>query len=439
MEMEKLWRDADRLIANEMVAYVYDGLIAGNLSPVRLDGSTLTLCIGIPQLKAAVIQQTALMEKCVSMAAGQPMKVILATRAELESDPAPAERPPVSGTVQLNPNYTFEKFIVGSSNRFAQAAAVAVAEMPAKVYNPLFLYGGVGLGKTHLMHAIGHRVHEKHPEMTMLYITSETFTNELISAIQQGRNVEFRNRFRNVDILMVDDIQFIAGHTSTQEEFFHTFNTLHSDNKQIILTSDRPPQEIARLEERLRSRFAWGLMADLQRPDLETRIAILRAKAQQVGYPVPAGVLEMIAQHVQSNIRELEGSYNRLIAYARLVQAPEITEGLCQEALRDIFDNRSRRVIDVNLVKRTVCEYYMVDMQELTGPSRRREIALPRQVAMYLTRELTGLSLPQIGLAFGNRDHTTVMHAISQIDTGVKTNSGLQSQVNDIRHLIREG
>ena len=439
MEMRELWNRADQLLSQQLNIYTYNAIIKGNLLPERLEGSNLVLCVGIGQLKAAVMQHSALIDTALTQAAGKPMHASVMTRSELDSaGQANHQERSADGNVPLNPRYTFESFVVGSSNRFANACAVAVADNPAEVYNPLFLYGGVGLGKTHLMHAIGHRVHERFPEKTLLYITSETFTNELISAIQQGRNLEFRNRFRNVDILMVDDIQFIAGRDSTQEEFFHTFNALHNDGKQIVLTSDRPPQEIARLEERLRSRFAWGLIADIQRPDLETRIAILRQKAQQGGVPVPDQVLELIAQQVQSNIRELEGSYNKLIAYARLVGAP-ITESTCREALKELFDGKQRRVITVDVVKRTVCEYYSVDPTELISATRRREIALPRQVAMFLTRELTGMSLPQIGAAFGNRDHTTVMHAISQVDSGIRNTPSLSSQVNDIRHLIQEG
>ena len=267
-------------------------------------------------------------------------------------------------------------------------------------------------------------------------MTSETFINELISAIQQGRNTQFRNRFRNVDILMVDDIQFIAGKDSTQEEFFHTFNELFEHGKQIILTSDKPPQDIAKLEERLRSRFAWGLIADIQRPDVETRTAILRAKAISEGVKVPDEVLGLIADHVNSNIRELEGSFNKLVAYSMLVSEP-ITMDLARVALRDIINGEKRRQITAGMIMQTVCEYFSVTMEDLTSATRKREITVPRQIAMYLTRDLTAMSLPQIGTAFGNRDHTTVLHACSVVSKGIQDSVELAAQVSDLRQMIQ--
>ena len=379
---------------------------------------------------------------CLSQVAGQRMSVIVLTRAEIESDEARAQAAASSGlaagSVQLNPKYTFDTFVVGNGNRFAHAAALAVAESPADAYHPLFIHGGVGLGKTHLMHAIGHYVQQQYPEKRLLYITSENFTNELISAIQQGRNMEFRYRFRNVDILMVDDIQFIAGRDSTQEEFFHTFNTLHTAGKQIILTSDRPPQEIAKLEERLKSRFAWGLIADIKKPDVETRIAILREKARQEHMNIPGEVLELIAAHVSSNIRELEGSLIRLNAYAQLVNQP-ITVELCQEALREVLATPKTRQITAQVVMQTVSDYYGVTVDDMIKPTRRREITVPRQIAMYLTREMTNMSLPQIGQVFGNRDHSTVLHACKQVEGSIRETPSMASVVNDIKGLIMEG
>ncbi len=437
VEIQELWTRAKDILSHRMNTYTYTAMIQNTLQPERLNGNTLSLVVAYSALKAPLLLHAPLISAALSDAAGQAMECEILTREEADQTPQQRAKEQDRSSQLLNPKYTFDSFVVGPSNRFAHAAAIAVADNPAEVYNPLFIYGGVGLGKTHLMHAIGHRIMELYPGKRLLYITSETFTNDLISAIQQGRNTQFRNHLRNVDVLMVDDIQFIAGKDSTQEEFFHTFNALYNDGKQIILTSDRPPQEIARLEERLRSRFAGGLIADIQRPDLETRIAILREKALQAGRPVPNEVLEMIAGQVQSNIRELEGSYNKLIAYSRLIDAP-INEATCREALKELFDSHKRRVITADLVKRTVCEYYAVDSSDLTSSTRRREIAVPRQVAMYLTRELTGMSLPQIGQAFGNRDHSTVMHSISQIDHGMKTTAALSSQVNDIRHMIMD-
>ena len=323
--------------------------------------------------------------------------------------------------------------------RGSHAVSLAVAEMPARAYNPLFIYGGVGLGKTHLMHAIGHFILEADPTKRILYITGEHFTNELIRAIQTNRTIQFRNRFRNVDVLMVDDIQFIAGKESTQEEFFHTFNTLHTAGKQIILTSDRPPQEIARLEERLRSRFGGGLIADVKKPDVETRIAILRRKAESEGIEVEDGVLENIATHIDSNIRELEGSLTRLVAYANLTRRP-LTVQLVGEALRDLFATQTRKEVTPQLIMQTVADYYSISVQDLIRQSRRREITVPRQIAMYLTREMTNLSLPQIGQVFGNRDHTTVLHGCEKIAGLIKdSDAGMDRVVNDIRNLIADG
>ena len=279
---------------------------------------------------------------------------------------------------------------------------------------------------------------QQYRDKRLLYITSETFTNELISAIQQNRNTEFRNRFRSVDILMVDDIQFIAGRDSTQEEFFHTFNTLHEARKQIILTSDKPPQDIARLEERLKSRFAWGLTADISKPDIETRIAILREKARQEHVSIPDEVMEQIADNVDTNIRELEGCFNRLVAYAKLVNQP-ITMELTMAALKDVLEKKAHRTITADIIMQTVCDFYNLRMEELTGSSRRREITVPRQIAMYLIREMTELSLPQIGTCFGGKDHSTVLHSCNTVANNMKSSADLNRQVNDIRQLVVDG
>ena len=435
MDGNELWEKACALMRQEMNHVTYSTFIEGNLTPVKLEDDVLILRIAMEQMKTMLVNRyQPMIVTALTTAAGRRMSCEIRTEAEIKETEKPEVEKP--GIIQLNPKYTFDTFVVGSANRFAHAAAVAVAENPAEAYNPLFIHGGVGLGKTHLMHAIGHYVQQQYPEKRLLYVTSETFINELISAIQQGRNTQFRNRFRTVDILMVDDIQFIAGKDSTQEEFFHTFNELFEHGKQIILTSDKPPQDIAKLEERLRSRFAWGLIADIQRPDVETRTAILRAKAISEGVKVPDEVLGLIADHVNSNIRELEGSFNKLVAYSMLVSEP-ITMDLARVALRDIINGEKRRQITAGMIMQTVCEYFSVTMEDLTSATRKREITVPRQIAMYLTRDLTAMSLPQIGTAFGNRDHTTVLHACSVVSKGIQDSVELAAQVSDLRQMIQ--
>jgi len=310
----------------------------------------------------------------------------------------------------LNPKYTFDTFVIGSGNRFAHAASLAVAEAPAKAYNPLFIYGGVGLGKTHLMHAIGHYVLEHNPMAKVVYLTSEKFTNEFINAIRDNRPDDFRNKYRNVDILLIDDIQFLAGKESTQEEFFHTFNTLHEENKQIIISSDRPPREIPTLEDRLRSRFEWGLITDITPPDLETRIAILRKKAKADGLDIPNEVMLYIANQIDSNIRELEGALIRVVAYSSL-ENKDINADLAAEALKSIIPSSKPKVITIQDIQRVVGEQFGVKLEDFSAKKRTKSIAFPRQIAMYLSRELTDFSLPKIGEEFGGRDHTTVIHA----------------------------
>ena len=445
MDMKELWERSCALLETEMNRIVYTTWIQSNLTPVALEEDTLVLRISMENMQRQLMNlHHSRIVDAVSRVAGQRMQVEILTGAEVQERTsrkaaAEPEEPLSESAVALNPKYTFDTFVVGSGNRFAHAASLAVAEAPAQAYNPLFIYGGVGLGKTHLMHAIGHFILEQDPTKRILYIPGEQFTNELIMAIQQNRNMQFRNRFRNVDVLMVDDIQFIAGKESTQEEFFHTFNTLHTAGKQIILTSDRPPHEIARLEERLRSRFAWGLIADIKKPDVETRIAILRRKAESENITVDNGVLENIAMHVDSNIRELEGSLTRLVAYATLTGKP-LNVQLCDEALRDLFVSQTRREVTPQLIMQTVADYYGITVNDLIRQTRRREITVPRQIAMYLTRDMTNLSLPQIGQVFGNRDHTTVLHGCNQIAAGIKEEtSGMASVINDIKTLITEG
>jgi len=340
------------------------------------------------------------------------------------------------GLSTLNPKYVFETFIVGNGNRFAHAASLAVAEAIAKAYNPLFIYGGVGLGKTHLMHAIGHYVLQHQNNCRVMYVSSEKFTNELINAIKDDKTVKFRNKYRNIDVLLIDDIQFLAGKEATQEEFFHTFNALHEANKQIVISSDRPPKDIPTLEDRLRSRFEWGLITDIQPPDLETRIAILRKKSDQENIKVSNEILYYIANKIQSNIRELEGALIRVIAYSSLSNR-DITMELCSEALKDIIPSSQPKIISVNLIKNTVADYYNLKLDEFKAKKRTRNIAFPRQVAMYLCRELTDLSLPKIGEEFGGRDHTTVIHAYEKISQSIKSDPQLEATVQSLIEQIK--
>ncbi|MCL6638578.1 MAG: chromosomal replication initiator protein DnaA [Firmicutes bacterium] len=338
---------------------------------------------------------------------------------------------------RLNPKYTFDTFVVGNSNRFAHAASLAVADSPAKTYNPLFIYGGVGLGKTHLMHAIGQYILDRDRNVKVFYVTSEKFTNDLINAIRDESPVEFRNKYRSMDVLLVDDIQFLAKKERTQEEFFHTFNTLYEANKQIIISSDRPPKEIPTLEDRLRSRFEWGLITDIQPPDLETRIAILRKKAQLEDLCLPDETLAYIADHIESNIRELEGALIRVVAYSA-IKGEEASPELAASVLKDIFSSNKPKQITIDLIQMTVAEHFGVRLEEMKAKKRTRAVAFPRQIAMYLARTLTDASLPKIGAAFGGRDHTTVLHACDKIKQDLEEDPSLQSTIELIVSRIQK-
>lgn len=334
----------------------------------------------------------------------------------------------------LNPKYTFDSFVVGNNNRFAHAAALAVAESPATSYNPLFLYGGVGLGKTHLMHAIGQEIYRRDKSSSILYVTSEKFTNQLINAIKDGKNEQFRTKYRNVDVLLIDDIQFIAGKERIQEEFFHTFNTLHESGKQIILSSDRPPKEINLLEDRLKSRFEWGLIADISAPDYETRLAILRKKAQLDNIIIDDHILSTIATKIDTNIRELEGTLNKLIAKSSLTNSP-ITLEMAEKAINDIVSQKEK-VLSAEFVQETVAKYFNVNVTELKGSKRSNDITFPRQIAMYLCRNVAHMSLPQIGSEFGKRDHTTVIHACNKIEKQIKEDSNTKMIVESVKNVL---
>jgi chromosomal replication initiator protein len=343
--------------------------------------------------------------------------------------PKQSEEPSLK-EARLNPKYTFENFVVGPSNRFVHAASLAIAESPAKAYNPLFIYGGVGLGKTHIMHAMGNELIQKSAKARILYISSEEFTNQLISAIQTRTTPKFRQRYRNVDMLLIDDIHFIAGKESTQEEFFHTFNSLYDAHKQIVISSDRSPKEIRSLEERLVSRFEWGLITDIQPPDFETRIAILRKKSEKETVRLPDEVFFFLAEKIKTNIRELEGALIRVNAYAKLMNK-DITVGLAREVLKDMIIEGERK-IGVELIQKRVAQYFDINLQDMKAKKRTRRIAYPRQVAMYLSRDLTDLSLPEIGTSFGGRDHTTVLHACEKIERGFKDDEKLRWIINKL-------
>ena len=339
------------------------------------------------------------------------------------------------GATNLNPRYTFANFIVGSANRLGHAASLSVAERPGHAYNPLFLYGGVGLGKTHLMHAIGHMVREQHRQARVAYITSEKFMNEMITSIQENRTGDFRDRYRSVDVLLIDDIQFFAGKDRTQEEFFHTFNALHEIQKQIVVSSDRPPKDIPTLEDRLRSRFEGGLMADIQPPDFETRLAILNRKLGPYSRLVPDEVCAFIAHRIQRNIRELEGALIRVLAHASINGQP-ITLDVAQQILRDIIPVHDTAPLSIEAIQDAVADHYTISVDEMKGKRRDKHIVFPRQVAMYLIREETDSSLPVIGGAFGGRDHTTALHAIEKITELVREDTRLQSDLRQIRQRL---
>ncbi len=334
----------------------------------------------------------------------------------------------------LNPKYTFDTFVVGNNNRFAHAAALAVGDNPAKTYNPLFIYGGVGLGKTHLMQAIGNRILSNNRTMNIVYVTSEKFTNHLINSIRDGKNDPFRNKYRNADALLIDDIQFIAKKERVQEEFFHTFNTLYENGKQIIISSDKPPRDIPFLEDRLKSRFEWGLLADISCPDYETRVAILRKKALDEGIIIDDSILANIATKIDSNIRELEGVFNKIVARASLTHSP-ITIELAENVINEFIAKREK-VISSDSIQEVVAKYFSIDKKDLAGGKRSNDIAFPRQIAMYLCREVANMSFPQIGIDFGNRDHSTVMHAYKKIEKEIKEKNNTKLIVESVKNII---
>ena len=368
------------------------------------------------------------------------IRFILPEEVKQEKAPAPVQKNLY--VPNLNPKYTFDTFVVGSNNKFAHAASLAVAESPGEIYNPLFLYGGVGLGKTHLMHSIAHFILQKNPSSRILYVTSEEFTNEVIEAIRNSNNTamtKFREKYRNIDVLLIDDVQFIIGKESTQEEFFHTFNDLHGAKKQIIISSDKPPKEIATLEGRLKSRFEWGLIADISSPDYETRMAILRKKeerdSKEKGYHLDDEVIQYIATNIKSNIRELEGALNRITAMSSL-EHREITVELAQEALKDMISPNAKREITPDLILIAVAEHYHIKIDDIKGSKRSADIVGPRQIAMYLCREMTSTPLKAIGKLMGNRDHTTVLHGVEKISKEMETSDDLKNTIDIIKKKL---
>ena len=440
LDVQTLWNEAFQLILKENL---YDSQINTwfrPITPVAIRGNELILGVSrefvLNHLKKNNNNYKSLIQRVVKEVSGVDYTI----QFTLISD-RPGETIPEDSTAEtvyhLNPKYTFDSFVVGQSNQFAHAASLAVAENPKEAHaNPLFIYGGVGLGKTHLMHAIGHFMHRNDPTKRILYVTSEQFTNEFIASIQTNRNEEFRRKYRSQDLLLIDDIQFIAGEESTMDEFFHTFNELHGRDKQIVLTSDKPPKDIQKLEQRLISRFAWGLVVDTQAPDLETRIAILRNKAQSDGFDVPDEVINYIATHVKSNIRELEGALSRVTAYSKLTTGV-VSEETAAYVLKDIYENNKPVQITVSHIKEIVAENYNITVEQMDSKKRSRPLAYPRQIAMYLTRELTELSLPKIGQEFGGRDHSTVIHACDKIRSDIEKDTELAVEIESLQEKIR--
>ncbi len=439
---QELWQVAVRRIEGQMSKPGLESFVKV-MRPVSLRDDTLTFAVPNRFAKEWVESRYLdLIRGALRSIVGRDLTVTFAI-----SDAPPPVAPPtvprehtpprtIDG-LTLSPKYSFDTFVVGAGNRFAHAAARAVAEAPARAYNPLFIYGGVGLGKTHLLQAIGHHVLSLESFYHVVYVSSEKFTNELINSIRDDKTAEFRNKYRNVDVLLIDDIQFLAGKERTQEEFFHTFNTLHESGRQIIITSDKPPKEIPTLEERLRSRFEWGLIADIQPPDLETRIAILRKKAELDGIHVPDEVAEFIAQRIQTNIRELEGALVRVVAYATLTRSA-ITSILTEEVLRELLPTARGKPITIHAIQRAVAEYFDIRVEEMRAKRRTKAVAFPRQVAMYLARELTDASLPHIGQEFGGRDHTTVMHACDRVREALQRDAHLTASVKRLMDRLQQ-
>ena len=408
----------------------------------RAEGDNLYVQIPSTVFRQVLTRTYGEIVKAVFHQLGTPNSKVHYVCTEEESAPAPSVAPPKQSKLdfetndhQLNARYTFDSFVVGKSNEFAHAASRAVAEQPSKAYNPLFLYGGVGMGKTHLMHAIGHTIKRRNPAMRLCYVSAEKFTIEVINSLRFDRMITFRDRFHTVDVLLVDDIQFIAGKERTQEEFFHTFNALYEQQKQIVISSDCLPKDINSIEERLRSRFEWGLIADIQPPDLETKIAILQKKAENDRFPLPDDVAEYIARAIKSNVRELEGALTRLMAYASLTGAT-VSLATAQQVLRNIIASQEKRVT-IDLIQKRVSEHFNLREQDLKVRSNTRAIAFPRQVAMYIVKQLTTASLPEIGRQFGGKHHTTVLHSVNKIEELRRSDKDLNRTITRLMDALQ--
>ena len=439
MDKQALWDQACQVMHTEMTEVTFNTWIRSALRPLGYSGDQFFIeAVTDFYYQFVVPRYAVLISNSLSEVAGRPIKAQILTPAQADEYRAgitPEEKP--ADESSLNPKYTFDTFVVGNNNRFAHAAALAVAEAPADAYNPLFIYGGVGLGKTHLMHAIGHYMLSQKPTLRVKYVTCELFMNEMVNSLNKKTQAEFREKYRNIDVLMVDDIQFLTGKTGTQEEFFHTFNALHTAGKQIILSSDKPPREIAKLEDRLRSRFEWGLIADISKPDLETRVAILKRKAEEELLNVDTAVLTMIAERVSNNVRELEGCLTRLVAYSSLTGKP-VDMNLAEDALREIFARTEPRHVTCEDVMDAVATYYSVTVDDLKSPRRSRDVAVPRQIAMYISRELVGSPLTMIGDQFGGRDHSTVNHACQKVAQEMKASPALHTLISDLMQQLQE-
>ncbi len=434
LSAQEIWNRTEELLDGELTKISLDTWIK-TVKPLNIKNDTFTL-EAPSEFNRDILKSRylTLIANAVKTVTNKEYTVEVVFK-DVNSTPNSSEENPNAHSSILNPKYTFDTFVRGNGNQFAHAGAVAVAEFPAKRYNPFFLYGGVGLGKTHLMHAIGHYILEQNPDARVLYVTSEKFTNELINSIRDSKNEEFRNKYRNIDVLLIDDIQFIIGKERTQEEFFHTFNALYEAQKQIIISSDKAPKDIITLEERLRSRFEWGLLADIQAPDIETRIAILQKKAQLEKFNVPDDVHFYIADNIVSNIRELEGALNRVVAYASLINSP-LTVELTQECLKQMITSANAKEINPTAIMKIVGRYFNINPEHLLGKKRSRDITYPRQLAMFLCRELTDLSLPKIGKAFGGRDHTTVLHACEKIHDELQNNTEVRRAISEMKKNI---
>jgi len=405
-------------------------------SYLSLDGSRLMVGVPNPQFREWLTKNyQGVLTEALNELGRADVHVIFEDAAEAAAPSQGTSATPERDSSSLNPKYTFDSFVVGSSNQFAHAAARAVAEIPSKSYNPLFMYGGVGLGKTHLMHAIGHYIQARQKRLNLLYISADRFINEMINAIRFDRLPAFRQKYRSIDVLLVDDIQFIAGKDRTQEEFFHIFNALHDAQKQIVISSDCPPRQIPTLEERLHSRFEWGLIADIQPPDIETKVAILRKKAEAERVEIPENVALFIASKVRTNIRELEGSLIRLIAYASLT-GRDIDLPLAQEVLKDLL-HTEEKPITIEMIQKFVADHYNVKLTDLKAKNNAKSVVVPRQIAMYLTKTLTGASLPEIGKEFGGKHHSTVIHSVSKIDDLRKKDPGFDRLINSFVQAFR--